>query len=103
MGVGKTLTAIVLAGGIGVGGYFIGKGAGSDKEYGIKRDETGVYLQAKQAGQEYSIKKLEGQPYLDNTSEFQLYVFKTELTEEITGAVTDKFAAKGIEQKTSGK
>jgi hypothetical protein len=71
MGIGKTLTGIILAGAIGTGGYFIGKGAGQDKEYGIRRDDAGVYMEAKTAGKLYEIETLEGQPYLKNNSDFQ--------------------------------
>jgi len=102
MGIGKTLTGIVLMGAIGTGGYFIGKSAG-DKEYGIKRDEAGVYLESKKAGKAYEIKTLEGQPYLKNESNFQLNVFKYELTDEITDIVSQKMSGSALEQKAEGK
>ena len=50
MGIGKTLTGILLLGAVGTGGYLIGKGACQVKEYGIKRDDAGVYIEAKKAG-----------------------------------------------------
>jgi hypothetical protein len=102
MGIGKTITGIALIVGTGVGSFYLGKSA-SDKEYGIKRDETGVYMEAKKAGKLYEIKTLEGQPYLKNESNFQLNVFKYELTDEITSIVTQKMSGSALEQKTATK
>ena len=91
MGIGKTLTGIVLMGAIGTGGYFIGKGASQDKEYGIKRDEKGVYFEAKNAGKVYEIGTLQGEPFLKNSdNNFYFNIGKTEFAQEFLKEYLEK-------------
>jgi len=104
MGIGKTLAGIVLMGAIGTGGYFIGKNAGQDKEYGIIRDEKGVYFEAKSAGKLYEIGTLDGQPYLKNQDiNFYFNIGKTEYASDILKAYIEKASGSSIDKKTSNK
>ena len=74
MGIGKTLAGILLVGAIGTGGYLVGKGAGADKDYSIKRDKTEVYLLDKTSGKTLEIQKFGGELIVGNRTDIlQMY------------------------------
>ncbi len=101
MVIGKTLTGIALAGALATGGYFVGNNAAQDKEYGIKRDETGVYLQVKATGDNYEMKMYGKQLVVGNNSDQIIGMYKIKLTDEITTIVSQKMSGNTLENRVT--
>jgi hypothetical protein len=102
MGIGRTLSGIVLLGAVGAGGYFIGKGADQDKDYNIKRDGTEVYLQVKPTNESYKIQTFGSQTVFGNSNQVNTQ-YKTILTIEITDLLSKKMSGNSIDKTVAGK
>jgi len=102
MGIGKTLTGIVLLGAMGTGGYFIGKEAGQDKDYKIKRDGAEVYINVKPTNESYKIQTFGSQTVFGNSEQVNTE-YKTILTAEITDIISQKMSGKTQEKTVSNK